>query len=460
MEKNTNKNNSALLIDDETMPMLRNDPKMKRSPLCIYNDLFEDYYDDTEYEGLIVPDEDFKESELLIAENCRYSLDDQKTRLNNNVIVVGGSGTGKTSTIVIPNLKQAVGSYIVSDPKGTLFRKYGDYLEEQGYEVFNLDFVHPEKSAHYNPLSYVLTTQDILKMTDVIVNEKASHGSSVDPFWDMMTTILLSALIGYMVETDYKPFNFRGILQLVREGERISEDSKRSALSQRFKTHKKLFPDSWACAQFENFDQAPWKTYDTIRTTLVAKFAKFDTMELQAMMNGNDFTLSQIGNSRTAVFVTVSDTDRSMDALANIFFTQAMQQLCNTADEAEDSRLPVPVRFILDDFATNCRIEEFPRIISTIRSRGISVMLMIQSEAQLTQGYGIDDKTIISNCDTYIYMGGNDCCTAEAVSVRCNKPLQKVLYMPVGSCWVFRRGSEPVYTKMFDPKDYSLEKTG
>ncbi len=460
MEKITNKNNSTLLTDDETMPKLCSDPKMKKSPLCIYNNFFEDYYDDTEYEGLIIPDEDFKESELLIAENCRYSLDDQKTRLNNNVLVVGGSGTGKTSTIVIPNLKQAVGSYIVSDPKGTLYRKYGDYLEEQGYEVFNLDFVHPEKSAHYNPLSYVLTTQDILKITDVIVNEKAALSSKADPYWDMMTTILLSALIGYMAEKDYKPFNFRGILQLVREGERMSEDSKRSALSQRFKTHKKYFPNSWACAQFENFDQAPWKTYDTIRTTLVAKFAKFDTMELQAMMSGNDFTLSQIGNSRTAVFVTVSDTDRSMDALANIFFTQAMQQLCNTADEMENNRLPVPVRFILDDFATNCRIEEFPRIISTIRSRGISVMLMIQSEAQLTQGYGIDDKTIISNCDTYVYMGGNDCCTAEAVSVRCNKPLKKVLYMPVGSCWVFRRGCEPVYTKMFDPKDYSLEKTG
>ncbi|MGN1415785.1 MAG: VirD4-like conjugal transfer protein, CD1115 family [Oscillospiraceae bacterium] len=416
-----------------------------------YNYDYEYDNDDYEYEELIIPDEGFAKSEMLIAKNCRYSLDDEKTRLNNNVLIVGGSGTGKTSTIVIPNLKQAVGSYIVSDPKGNLCRKYGRYLSAQGYEVCNIDFTHPERSARYNPLRYIRTTQDILNIASVIVNEKASAGTRADPFWDSMTIILLSAIIGYMLETDYRPFNFSGILRLVREGERTDDDSKESPLSDRFAELKKRAPDSWACAQFSDVDQAPNKTYDCIRATLSSKLSRFDTRELQLMMSGSDLAFSSIGCSKKAVFVTVSDTDRSMDTLANIFFTQAMHQLCSFADELEDSRLPVPVRFILDDFATNCRIEEFPRMISSIRSRGISVMLMIQSEAQLSQSYDADRMTIIGNCDTYVYLGGNDYDTAEAVAMRCNKPVCQVLYMPVGSCWVFRRGSQPVFTETLPP---------
>lgn len=397
----------------------------------------------------------FNNARLRIAEGISYSLDDISTRLNNNVLVVGGSGTGKTRTIVSPNLHEAVGSYVISDPKGNLSKKYGNYLREKGYSIQTVDFTHPEKSTHYNPLSNIRTTQDILKISAVIVNEKDSSGKNCDPFWDSMSIMLISAIIGYMLETNYKPCNFSSILALVREGERADKEGcKDSSLSYRFKRLKAKNPHSWACAQFENVNQSPDKTYDTIRSTLAAKFAKFDTKELQKMMDGNNFDFSSIGKKKTALFVTVSDTDRTMDSLVNIFFTQAMQSLCEYADnECSDNRLPVPVRFILDDFATNCRIDEFPRMISSIRSRGISVMLMIQSESQLTQGYGFDDKTIISNCDTYVYLGGNDVSTAQSIAVRCNKPLSQVLYMPVGSCWVFRRGSQPVFTKLSDVKE-------
>lgn len=410
-------------------------------------------------EELICPDTDFAQSETIIAKDCRFSLDDIKTRINNNILVVGGSGTGKTSTVVIPNLLQAVGSYIISDPKGNLYRKYADYLRKRGYETVNVDFTHPEKSAHYNPLMFVRNSQDILKIAEVIVNEK--ENAKVDPYWDAMTTILLSSVIGYMTETNYSPFNFSSILSLVREGTRKNEDTKESKLAMRFKRHYLSNPKSWACAQFEQVNAAPDKTYDTIRTTLAAKFAKFDTPELQQLMSGCSFSFDDIGKRRTAVFVTVSDTDRSMDSLANIFFTQAMQQLCSFADEQPDSRLPVPVRFFLDDFATNCRIEEFPRMISSIRSRGISVMLLIQAEAQLVQGYDADSETIIANCDTYAYLGGNDYRTAESVSKRCNKPVSQVLYMPVGSCWVFRRGSQPVYSHTLSPdeRDRCIERS-
>ena len=151
----------------------------------------------------------------------------------------------------------------------------------------------------------------------------------------------------------------------------------------------------------------------------------------------------------------VSDTDRSMDGLVNIFLTQTMNELCRVADrECKNNCLPVPVRFILDDFATNCKIEEFPRMIASIRSRGISTMLMIQAESQLTENYGYDGKTIIGNCDTYVYLGGNDIETAKAVAERCDMPVKKILNMPVGMNWIFRRGQSPVNGINFDPDTF------
>lgn len=398
----------------------------------------------------------YKNGTMHIAEGCHYSLDDFKTQLNNNVLVVGGSGTGKTRTIVTPNLHEASGSYLISDPKGYLYKQYAGYLQTKGYQVVLVDFTHPEKSVHYNPMYNIHSTQDILKIASVLVNAKISVG--VDPYWDSMTLMMLSAIIAYMIETDYQPCNFASILKLVREGGRFNDETKESPLSGRFEKLKNNNPDSWACAQFENVNQTPHKTYDTIRSTLAAKFASFDTQEIQHMMNGNDVDFTAVGREKTVVFVTVSDNDRSMDSLVNLFFTQAMQSLCDYADNnCEHNRLPIPVRFILDDFATNCTIDGFPRMISAIRSRGISVMLIIQAESQLRQGYGFDDKTIISNCDTYAYLGGNDVETAQAISIRCNKPLRQVLNMPVGSCWVFRRGAQPVFTKLLNFRDHIQE---
>ena len=409
--------------------------------------------------------EDFAKGRLIVAKDCVYSLNDYETKLNNNVIVVGGSGTGKTRTIVTPNIHEAVGSYIISDPKGNLHKKYGSFLKKKGYKIQVMDFTHPERSARYNPMFHLKTSQDILKMVALIVAEEKS--CRIDPFWDQMTIIYLAAIIGYMIETNYKPFDFKNILSLMAEGTRDGDDDcdseRNSRLAKRFSELRRIRPDSWACSQFDSVNTAPNRTYDSIRATLAAKFAHFDTNEIRKMMSGNDFDFPSLGKEKTALFVIVSDTDRSMDGLVNLFFTQAMQELCTFADDkCPDSRLYVPVRFILDDFATNCRIDEFPRIISTIRSRGISTMLMVQSEAQLEVGYGADSKTIISNCDTYVYLGGNDVETAAAVSERCDRSLKQVLNMPVGSCWVFRRGSQPVYTTATDPERCidEMEKAG
>ena len=169
--------------------------------------------------------------------------------------------------------------------------------------------------------------------------------------------------------------------------------------------------------------------------------------------------MASIGCRKTAVFVFVSDKDRSMDGYANMFFTQTMDELCRYADDrCENGELPVPVRFIMDDFATNCVIADFPRMIASIRSRRISTMLMVQTESQLEEYYGKDGRTIIGNSDTYIYMGGNDLETARAVAARCDLPLKKILYMPVGTNWIFRRGQLPVNGVNFDLEAFEKEK--
>lgn len=181
------------------------------------------------------------------------------------------------------------------------------------------------------------------------------------------------------------------------------------------------------------------------------------------MTKEDELDLGSVGTEKTAVFVIISDKDRSMDGFANIFYSQAMDELCRVADEeCEDGRLPIPVRFILDDFATNCKITDFPRMISSIRSRGISTMLILQSEAQLTNCYGTDGRTVVANCDSYVYLGGNDLETAEAISKRCDVPLGKILYMPVGTNWIFRRGQKPINGRNFvlEPFEQMLLKRG
>ena len=223
--------------------------------------------------------------------------------------------------------------------------------------------------------------------------------------------------------------------------------------------HEKEYEDSYAVSQYKKFRVAAGKTLKSILISLNARIGQFDTPEIRELTKYDTIRISGIGMKPTAVFVVVSDTDRSLDGLANLFFTQAMNELCWQADKrCKGNTLPVPVRFILDDFATNCKIAEFPRMIASIRSRGISTMLMIQSEAQLEEGYNKDARTIIGNCDTYVYLGGNDVDTAEAVARRCDVPLKKILNMPVETNWIFRRGQEPVNSKNYNIEHILKEK--
>ncbi len=393
-----------------------------------------------------------EEDMLILAQDQCYSMDCYKTKLNNNVLVVGTSGAGKTRSIVEPNLMQAVGSYVISDPKGNLYEKYKEFLTGKGYRVRKLDFTDPKHSARYNFFRYIHNTQDIIKVAHMLIYQD-NNANHYDPFWDQASQLLVQACIAYLIENGLKKEQrFETLMKLVSACE-VDEDysSSKNGLDILMDDMYSMNTTSYAVKTYKKFRIAAGRTLKSILISVNAKLGIFDTPEINEMLSMDNINISSIGEKKTALFVVVSDTDRSMDGLANIFFTQTMNELCRHADkECEGNRLPVPTRFILDDFATNVRINEFPRMISSIRSRGISTMLMIQAEAQLQEAYEHDGKTIISNCDTYVYMGGNDVETAKAVAERCDVPVKKVLNMPVGTCWIFRRGQEPIYTKIVD----------
>ncbi len=395
------------------------------------------------------------ENTLILGQDALYSMDSFETKLNNNVLVVGASGTGKTRGIVTPNLLLGSGSYIVTDPKGNLYGNYKNYLEKNGYIVKKLDFTDPQNSAHYNFFNYIKRSQDIIKLAHMLIYQR-EKGGHYDPFWDEASQLLVQAIVAYLMEKGKKQDQtLYNLISMVNKCQLDENDSGvRTELDSIMRIHRMKHPNSYAWRYYDMFRIAAGRTLKSILISVNARLGLYDTPEVNEMMAYDDIDIPSIGLKKTALFVVVSDTDRSMDGLVNIFFTQAMNELCYYADKRCDSRLPVPVRFIMDDFATNCRIEEFPRMIASIRSRGISAMLMIQSESQLTESYDKDDKTIIGNCDTYVYLGGNDLETAKAVAARCDVPVRRILNMPVGTIWIFRRGQVPYNGKAVELKDF------
>lgn len=395
----------------------------------------------------------------ILAANEYYPFNNISSGINDNVLVVGGSGTGKTRNIVRPNILQASGSYIVSDPKGNLYNIYRKYLLDRGYRVERLDFVDPSKSTvQYNFFEYIRNQTDILKIAHMLTGARPTELK--DGFWDQSAEILIECLISYLTETySRRETNLGSMLTMLQNGGRTESDGSEmnSTLDCILRTRQNA-DDSMSWRLYQSIAMNPVRTWNCIVTTASSKYAAYDTSEIRNLTKRDTVHLGRFGSEKTALFIIVSDTDRSMDTLANVFFSQAMQELTRVADARPDGRLPVPVRFVLDDFATNVHIDEFPRMISSIRSRGISTMLMIQAESQLESGYGADAGTIISNCDTYVYLGGNDVQTARAVGERCDRPMLEILNASVGTVWVFRRGQAAHKTKVFPLLQFEQKK--
>ena len=407
------------------------------------------------------------EGAMIVGKNVYYEMDSYKTQRNNNVAVIGAAGAGKTRSIVSPNILQATDSYVISDPKANLYKKYKNYLETKGYEVKKIDFINIRESMHYNLFlktlskDRIVTQQNITKMAHNLVKsavlDKCSAG---DPFWDNSSEILLAALIAYTLDDPaIAKKDFETIVRLINSLT-VNEDNsnEEGVLDRVFIRNRSTDLYKFAQLKYRSFRVAAAKTLKSIQISANSMISKYANTEISMMMQRDDLDIASIGQKKTALFICASDCDRTYDGLVNIVFTQIMNGLVEYADSLPESRLPIPVRFILDDFATNVCINEFPRMISSVRSRGISAMIFLQAESQLQNFYKDDGRTILGSCDTYVYLGGGDIETAKNVSKRSNKSFDAIMNMPVGHEWIFRRGENPVYTEIFDLEPFEKEK--
>lgn len=382
----------------------------------------------------------------ILAKDISVSNDTRATGNNNNDLIIGPSSAGKTRGYVIPNLLQSNESMIVADTKGNLCRQFKPYLESKGFQVVELNFADMGQNAWgYNPLTLIrrnrdgtsYNQQDILAVSTLIVPVKTHR----DPYWEQSAQVYLQALIGYTLsclpETEQDLVTVSQLSQLIGS----------PVLDQLFRELCELDPDNFAVARYRTIKNtmAADRTDACIRSFLDNAILSLTYSEARTFFHAqHQLCFDDIGNRKTAVFLTISDTDRSNDRLVNLFYAQALQYLVDLADHSPGCRLPVPVRFILDDFATNTLIPDFDNIISVIRSREISVSLVIQSLSQLEGLYGrAKSQTIMNNCDNWLYLGGLDLQTAQEISIRLNRTVQTVLNMPHSEVLVLTRGQAP-----------------
>ncbi len=388
----------------------------------------------------------------FLAEGVSVNHDTRKTGINNNVLVIGPTGAGKTRNYVKPNIMQAKSSMIISDAKGSLYDECAGYLRARGFNVYHLDFVNLESDIGYNPMDYIRRDsdgcpkeQDVAKLSEIVIDNL----SRTDPFWDMAARMLLQSGIAYVMENF--PENERTLYHV---GKLMTEDAGR-AFEMLMTQHREVYPDSLSVRRYDAFRTcgAAEKMTGSIIGIMTANLSNFELKALQkiyTMPQKLDF--AQFGRQKTALFLNVSDTDRSMDRIANLFWSQALDWLCHSADtQCEDHCLSVPVRLYLDDFATNVYIPDFDKIVSNIRSREIYCSIMLQSLSQLESLYGTAKaETIIGNCDQQLILGVQDYKTASFFSVRADVPASSLMNMPLSQCVVFLRGQRAIYTAKLD----------
>lgn len=402
-----------------------------------------------------------EKEKVILGENCCYSVDSKETGLNNNVIVCGGSGSGKTMSISEPRLLETKTSSIIAVvTKRRIVNKYIPLFEERGYEILDLNFVDPDKSTCcYDPLQYVKSYSDITFLAKSIIKaNKQKDNSNADPYWDEAAISLLSAEIAYIMMTEENA-TFVDVLE-VNDSLTLDDGSGtiQTSLDDNFDYIAAENPSCFAISCWRTFKQLPVKTAACVFSTLNSTIDTVFSPEIRKMIESEKkVNFEQMGNKRTILFVTTSAVNSALHSFVNMFYAQAFKQLFEYAENCPDGVLPVPVHVLCDDFATGGEILNFPEFISIFREKGISVTLLLQSESQLNQMYGTDNSvTIINNCDTYIYLGGMDLRTAQNVSVRLNSPLDEVLYMPIGQEILFRRGQRPIITKRYEIQKNTL----
>ena len=343
---------------------------------------------------------------------------------NKNIVVIGGSGSGKTRFFVKPNLMQCYSkkypvSFVVTDPKGTLLTETGRMLEHAGYEIRTLNTINFRKSNHYNPFMYIRSEKDILKLVNTIIaNTKGEGDKSGEDFWVKAEKLYYQALIGYIwYEAPDEEKNFSTLLEMINASETREDDENfKNAVDLMFEELEEREPDHFAVRQYKKYKLAAGKTAKSILISCGARLAPFDIRELRELMSYDELELDLLGDRKTALFVIISDTDDTFNFVVSIMYTQLFNLLCDRADDRYGGRLPVHVRCLLDEFANIGQIPKFDKLIATIRSREISAAIILQSQSQLKSIYKDSADTIIGNCDTTIFLGGKETTTLKEMS--------------------------------------------
>ena len=363
-------------------------------------------------------DEDPFQNKIL-TQNIAISFMVRRHRRNLNILVIGGSGAGKTRYFALPNILNGNCSFIILDPKGEILRAVGNVLLAQGYTIKVLDLLHMERSHCYNPFEYIRNVDDIQRLVSNIFASSTPKGAqSQDPFWDNAASILLKAVICLLwFEAPKEEQNFDMVLEVLRSAQVKEEDeSFQSPMDLLFEKVRDKDPGHIAVKFYDDFKQAAGKTMKSILITLLSKLEKFNIPSLAQLTMTDEMDLRSIGKQKTAVFAIIPDNDTSFNFLVSILYTQLFQMLFEEADLSPDGRLPVHVHFVMDEFANVALPSDFDKLLATMRSREISVSIILQNLAQLKALYEKEWESIAGNCDEFLYLGGNEQSTHEYVS--------------------------------------------
>ena len=343
---------------------------------------------------------------------------DPKNARNKNVLVVGGSGSGKTRFWLKPNLLQCHSSYVVTDPKGTIVLECGNAMLKNGYKVRILNTINFKKSMHYNPFAYVHSEKDILKLVTTLITNTKGEGSGGDPFWEKSERLLLTALIAYLhYEAPVEEQNFATLLEMLNTMQVLEDDEEyQNPVDLLFEELAKKKPNSFAGRQYKLYKLAAGKTAKSILISCGARLAPFDIQELRDLTMYDELQLDTLGDKKTALFLIMSDTDSTFNFLISMVYTQLFNLLCDKADDVYGGKLPIHVRCLIDECANIGQIPNLEKLVATIRSREISACLVLQARSQLKAIYKDNADTIVGNMDSQIFLGGSEPTTLKDLS--------------------------------------------
>ena len=343
---------------------------------------------------------------------------DPKNARNKNVLVVGGSGSGKTRFWLKPNLLQCHSSYVVTDPKGTIVLECGNAMLKNGYKVKILNTINFKKSMHYNPFAYVHSEKDILKLVTTLMTNTKGEGSGGDPFWEKSERLLLTALIAYLhYEAPVEEQNFATLLEMLNTMQVLEDDEEyQNPVDLLFEELAKKKPNSFAGRQYKLYKLAAGKTAKSILISCGARLAPFDIQELRDLTMYDELQLDTLGDKKTALFLIMSDTDSTFNFLISMVYTQLFNLLCDKADDVYGGKLPIHVRCLIDECANIGQIPNLEKLVATIRSREISACLVLQARSQLKAIYKDNADTIVGNMDSQIFLGGSEPTTLKDLS--------------------------------------------